>query len=80
MTGEISVAGESIPVDAYDVVDARPARFGGLFSDVDPNFVEALSFATRNNIAIYPIDPRGLTSGFTDAGPSEPALFAAANE
>ncbi|HET9361168.1 MAG TPA: VWA domain-containing protein [Vicinamibacterales bacterium] len=54
---------ESIPVDAYDVVDARPARFGGLFSDVDPNWVEALSFATRNNIAIYPIDPRGLMGG-----------------
>ena len=58
---------ESVPVDAYQVVDARPARFGGLFSDVDTEFVEALSFATRNNIAIYPIDPRGLTTQLTAA-------------
>jgi VWFA-related protein len=71
---------EGFPVDAYDVVDARPARFGGLFSEVDTNFVEALSFATRNNIVIYTIDPRGLTSGFTDAGPAEPALFGAAQD
>jgi VWFA-related protein len=71
---------EGFPVDAYDVVDARPARFGGLFSDVDPRSVEALSFATRNNIVIYTIDPRGSTGGFTDAGPAEPALFHAAED
>ncbi len=52
---------ESIPVDAYQVVDHRGGF--GLFSEVDTGFVEALSFATRNNIAIYPIDPRGLTTG-----------------
>ena len=52
---------EGIPVDAYQVVDHRGGF--GLFSDVDTGFVEALSFATRNNIAIYPIDPRGLTTG-----------------
>ena len=52
---------EGIPVDAYQVVEHRGGF--GLFSDVDTGFVEALSFATRNNIAIYPIDPRGLTTG-----------------
>jgi VWFA-related protein len=56
---------ESIPVDAYDVVDRGRARFGGFFSEVDTDWVDALSFATRNNIAIYPIDPRGLTTGVT---------------
>jgi|SoiMethySBSTD1v2_1073268.scaffolds.fasta_scaffold00234_49 VWFA-related protein len=56
---------ESIPVDAYDVVDRGRARFGGLFSEVDTDWIDALSFATRNNIAIYPIDPRGLTTGIT---------------
>ncbi len=56
---------ESIPVDAYQVVDRGRARFGGFFSEVDNDWVDALSFATRNNIAIYPIDPRGLTTGVT---------------
>ena len=56
---------ESIPVDAYQVVDRGRARFGGFFSEVDSDWVDALSFATRNNIAIYPIDPRGLTTGIT---------------
>jgi VWFA-related protein len=67
---------EHIPVDAYDVVDARPARFGGLFSDIDTDWIEALSFATRNNIAIYPIDPRGLMSfgGTADAPEAENGL------
>ena len=59
---------ESIPVDAYDVVDRGRARFGGLFSQVDTDWVDALSFATRNNIAVYPVDPRGLTTGVTGAG------------
>jgi len=47
---------EGIPVDAFQVVDARPARFGGIFS-----------FATRNNVAVYPIDPRGLTTTLSEA-------------
>ena len=51
---------ENIPVDAYDVVDRGRARFGGLFSEVDTEWVDALSLATRNNVAIYPVDPRGL--------------------
>ena len=54
-----------MPMDAYRVTERRSTRLGGLFSDVDPEFVEALSFATRNNIAIYPVDPRGLTTGVT---------------
>jgi VWFA-related protein len=66
---------ESIPVDAYDVVDRGRARFGGLFSEVDSDWVDALSFATRNNIAIYPVDPRGLTTGVT--GESEDGSVAA---
>ena len=56
---------EGIPVDAYDVVDRGRARFGGLFSEVDTEWVDALSFATRNNIAVYPVDPRGLTTDLT---------------
>ena len=66
---------ENIPVDAYDVVDRGRARFGGLFSEVDTDWIDALSFATRNNIAIYPIDPRGLTTGVT--GESEDGSTAA---
>jgi len=56
---------QSIPVDAYDAVDKGRKGFGGLisFTDVNTEWVEALSFATRNNIAVYPIDPRGLTTG-----------------
>ncbi len=55
---------ENIPrsADAYLVVDRGRARFGGLFSEVDTEWVDALSLATRNNIAIYPVDPRGLTT------------------
>ena len=54
---------ENIPrsADAYLVVDRGRARFGGLFSEVDTEWVDALSLATRNNIAVYPVDPRGLT-------------------
>ena len=56
---------QNIPVDAYEAVERGRARFGGLFSEVDTNWIDALSIATRNNIAIYPIDPRGLTTGVT---------------
>src|SRR5687767_5607034 len=54
---------QNIPVDACEAVERGRARFGGLFSEVDTNWIDALSFATRNNIAVYPVDPRGLTSG-----------------
>src|SRR5262245_43392557 len=55
---------QSIPVDAYDAVD-RGGRGFGIFksADIDTDWVEALSLATRNNIAVYPVDPRGLTTG-----------------
>ena len=55
---------QNIPVDAYDAVD-RGGRGFGIFksADIDTDWVEALSLATRNNIAVYPVDPRGLTTG-----------------
>ena len=56
---------QNIPVDAYEAAERGRARFGGLFSEVDTNWIDALSFATRNNIAVYPVDPRGLTTGVT---------------
>ena len=56
---------QNIPVDAYEAVERGRARFGGLFSEVDTDWIDALSLATRNNIALYPIDPRGLTTGVT---------------
>ena len=56
---------QNIPVDAYQAAERGRARFGGLFSEVDTNWIDALSFATRNNIAVYPVDPRGLTTGVT---------------
>lgn len=64
---------QNIPVDAYDAVERGRARFGGLFSEVDTNWIDALSFATRNNIAVYPVDPRGLTTGITgqDCAPDD---------
>ncbi len=55
---------EDIPreADSYGVVDRGRARFGGLFSEIDTEWVDALSLATRNSIAVYPVDPRGLTT------------------
>jgi len=66
---------QNIPVDAYEAVERGRARFGGLFSEVDTDWIDALSLATRNNIAVYPIDPRGLTTGVT--GESEDGSAAA---
>ena len=48
-------------VDVYQVTESRSRFLGGLFSQVNPEFVDAMSLATRNNIAIYPVDPGGLT-------------------
>lgn len=60
----VILVSQDIPVDPFVVIDSRPGRLGGIFSEVEPDFIEALSFATRNNIAIYPIDPAGLTTDF----------------
>jgi VWFA-related protein len=54
--------------DSYEVAErARKGLGGRIFSnvDVDPTWAEALSLATRNNIAVYPLDPQGLTTGVT---------------
>jgi VWFA-related protein len=63
-------ASQNIPGDPYMIID-RPKNLGGIFSDVHPDFVDALSFATRNNIAIYPIDPGGLTTDLSEAGSND---------
>jgi VWFA-related protein len=53
---------QNIPADPYEVIGYRQGRLGGLFSNVHPDWIDALSLATRNNIAVYPIDPSGLTT------------------
>jgi VWFA-related protein len=63
----IILVSRSVPGDAYDLVDYRPGFFGGLFSNVHPDFQRAVSAATRGNVAIYPIDPAGLTTDTTEA-------------
>jgi len=65
----------NIPADPYMIAD-RPNHLGGMFSDVHPDFVDALSFATRNNIAIYPIDPNGLLTENAVAPMTGGAIFA----
>ena len=70
---------EGIPGDAYDLVDYRPGPAGGIFASINPEFQSAISAATRGNIAIYPIDPRGLTTemaapGSFDTGRMETAM------
>ena len=64
---------ESVPVDAYTAVSTKPARFA-MFSEIEPELIDALSFATRNNIVIYPIDPRGLSPQFTNAESDDPLV------
>jgi VWFA-related protein len=58
----------NIPGDADLVRSARTSRIGRMFSEVNPEFLEAISLATRNNIVVYPIDPAGLTTETTEAG------------
>jgi VWFA-related protein len=60
-------ASQNIPGDPYMIID-KTTRLSGIFSDIHPDFVDALSVATRNNIAIYPIDPGGLTTQLSEAG------------
>jgi VWFA-related protein len=59
---------ENIPVDPYQVMTFRGGRLGRMFSSVDPEFLDAMSYATRNSIAVYPIDPRGLTTELSAPG------------
>jgi VWFA-related protein len=59
---------ENIPVDPYQVMTYRGGRLGRMFSAVDPEFIDAISYATRNSIAVYPIDPRGLTTTLSESG------------
>jgi len=48
---------ESLRVDMQKVVDYR----GGTLSLAEEDAHKAITAATRNNVTIYPIDPRGLT-------------------
>ena len=60
----VILVSERLPreLDPYRVTESRSRFLGGLFSDINLEFIDALSFATRNNIAIYPVDPGGLTT------------------
>jgi VWFA-related protein len=58
----------SIPGDADLLRNARTSKIGRMFSDVNPEFLEAVSIATRNNVSVYPIDPNGLSTDTTAAG------------
>lgn len=48
---------QGYPTDIFRVVDYR----GGVLSIADEDLHRAITAATRNNVVIYPIDPRGLT-------------------
>lgn len=56
--------------DPIRVIDYR----GGTLSHAEEDFHRAITTATRNNVVIYPIDPRGLTEdgglAETESGPS----------
>jgi VWFA-related protein len=54
--------------DAERLVGYRPGVLGGIFQDIDANFIRAVSAATRGNVAIYPINPAGLTTDLPGAG------------
>jgi len=58
---------EGLPVDLFRVVDYR----GGVLSLAEEDAHRAVAIATRNDVVIYPIDPRGLTvdGGVADGEP-----------
>ena len=49
---------QGYPIDVFRVIDYR----GGVLSLQEEDLHKAVTAATRNNVAIYPIDPRGLTA------------------
>jgi VWFA-related protein len=50
-------------IDAFDVVDYR----GGALTPAGIDAHEAIAAATRGNVTIYPVDPRGLTTDLAAA-------------
>jgi VWFA-related protein len=52
------------PVDMYDLIDYN----GGVLSVAGEDAHAAMSAATRSNLAIYPIDPRGLSTDLLPLG------------
>lgn len=61
----------NIPLDAELLRGTRASRIGRMFQDINMDFHEAVSLATRNNIAVYPINPGGLSTGVSGEDPSE---------
>ena len=66
---------EGYPIDVFRVLDYR----GGVLSIQDEDLHKAVTAATKNNVAIYPIDPRGLTAD-GGLGESETAVSSDAAE
>lgn len=64
-----------IPVDPDRLVGYRPPKLGSVFAEQNKAFQEAMSFATRNSIAFYPVDPRGLQSYDLPQGLNWPGTF-----
>ena len=61
---------QGYPAEIYRVIDYR----GGTLNLAEEDMHRAITAATRNNVVIYPIDPRGLTDdgelAETETGPS----------
>jgi VWFA-related protein len=55
---------EGVGADALDLVDYH----GGVLSIANEDFQAAVSAATRGNVAIYPLDPRGLSPDVSGPG------------
>ena len=64
---------QGYPAEIYRVIDYR----GGTLNLAEEDMHRAITAATRNNVVIYPIDPRGLTEegglGESETGPSTDA-------